>query len=433
MWAEQANQILNICMIALGIFFVTFGSNLIINFFASLIKKSQIPHSNKFTKFAVIVPARNEADVIDHICASLIKQTYPVDYFDVYFIVESKNDPTIAKIKKYAFRYFVRNNLTPDRRTKGFAIQELIQHFKDSGLYYDAYMIFDADNILSPNYIEKMNDLRQTGVEVGCGFRSFTNASENVLTLTSSYLFLQIMSVTGQARSLLYRKFPLSGTGYYVNSKIIEEAGGWIFTGMTEDTELTAYCYKNDINMRLLSTAIFYDEQSPVFRVWHNQHTRWAWGYFSENKKEVVKKGKKHYNLTPMRLKMAKIEYTVSFIPFAVLMAGFYLIMIASTVLGIIASVQGLEFDVVFYYKALYIFIGIIFGCALLATYYTIVNFRKVRFGWLSIIGIFTYWFLFIDIVFAFLDGLFDKSKRTTWKKIPHNGKITNKKVENYR
>ena len=47
-------------------------------------------------------------------------------------------------------------------------------------------------------------------------------------------------------------KLPIicGGTGYYINSDIIDEAGGWIFTGMTEDMEVTTYCEYHNIYMK---------------------------------------------------------------------------------------------------------------------------------------------------------------------------------------
>ena len=60
-----------------------------------------VPHSDKKTKFAVLVAARNESNVIENIMNSLDKQTYPREYFEAFFIVESFDDPTIEIVKKH--------------------------------------------------------------------------------------------------------------------------------------------------------------------------------------------------------------------------------------------------------------------------------------------------------------------------------------------
>ena len=131
-----------IVMIGLSWFYVA-------GLFLSMKRIKKAPHSDKYTKFAVLVPARNESEVIKNIMRALTAQTYPKEYFDVWFIVEKDDDPTIKFAGEFGFKYFVRDEMTKHRRTKGFALQECIRHFKAKGLVYDAYMIFDADNVNS--------------------------------------------------------------------------------------------------------------------------------------------------------------------------------------------------------------------------------------------------------------------------------------------
>ena len=165
-------------------------------FFLSMKRIKKAPHSDNYTKFAILIPARNESGVVGNIMVALANQTYPKEYFDVYFITEKEDDPTNEIALKHGFKVFVRDELTPQRRTKGFALQECICYFKNNNLNYDAYMIFYADNVMDLDYLEKMNDLRQTGVEVGVGYRNFTNINTNWLTSGSAILFTYMNSFT---------------------------------------------------------------------------------------------------------------------------------------------------------------------------------------------------------------------------------------------
>lgn len=47
----------------------------------------------------------------------------------------------------------------PEERTKGFALKKLFENIgEEEGIAsFDGYFIFDADNLLSENYVEKMN------------------------------------------------------------------------------------------------------------------------------------------------------------------------------------------------------------------------------------------------------------------------------------
>ena len=84
-------------------------------FLISLRKIPKVPHSDKYTKFAVLVPARNESKVIHNIIKALKAQSYPEEYFDVWFITEQENDPTNKIAIKNGFHYFVRDQLTPEK------------------------------------------------------------------------------------------------------------------------------------------------------------------------------------------------------------------------------------------------------------------------------------------------------------------------------
>lgn len=50
---------------------------------------------------------------------------------------------------------------------KGYALDFLTQHIKaDYPGGFDGYFVFDADNILAPDYIEKMNAVFSNGYEI---------------------------------------------------------------------------------------------------------------------------------------------------------------------------------------------------------------------------------------------------------------------------
>ena len=395
-------------------------------------KVNPVPHSDKFTKFAILIAARNESKVIAHILESLQKQTYPREHFEVYVIVEKDSDPTIEIVKQYGFKTFVRDQLMDGRRTKGFALQECINYLWKNELNYDAYMIFDADNILDSDYIEKMNDLRQTGVRVGLGYRNFTNANSNWLTVTSSIMFSYMNDVTGKGRSLLFHKTTLMGTGYYVDDKIIRDVGGWIFTGMTEDIQLTSYCYYHDIYMAYYPVICFYDEQSPEFKTVHTQHVRWLFGYF-ERRKFLKIAGVQHDYHSNQMQKFMNFEFSCGLIPFVIFNVVLMISALIEIIFGIIAAVTHAGvYDISFLFalagfQILLVYLGFVIPALI-----TIIrdngklNLTKKN----KVIGVLTYIFFFYDFAFAFIDGVLHPSKRKSWKKIKHTGEVTNTNIK---
>lgn len=386
------------------------------------------PHSDEKSKFAVLIAARNESNVIRNIFNSLKEQTYDPNYFDVWVIVEDEKDPTCEIAKEFGYHYFVRDQLTEQRKTKGFALQECINYFWRSNIEYDAYMIFDADNVMDNDFIEKMNDVRQTGVKVGIGYRNFTNANTNWLTIGSAIMFDYMNQITSKGRSLLFHKATLMGTGYFVDSSIIKDIGEWIFTGMTEDIQLTTYCYYHDIYMRYYPLVSFYDEQSAEAKIVHMQHLRWVYGYF-ERRTFLKKAGIKYDYHTKGMQSFMRFEFNAGLIPFVIYHVCSLLLGIAAIVIGSLAVVEGAD----------PVFIGMSFGLAglqMLLMYVSfmipaiIVLYRDNKYIKLTkgnvLKGVLTYYFYFMDFPAAIIDGFFHPEKRRTWKVVKHEGEITN-------
>ena len=399
-------------------------------FFISMKRIKKAPHSDIYTKFAVLVPARNESGVVGNIMNALNGQTYPKEYFDVWFIVERDDDPTCRIAEEHGMKVFVRDELTSKRKTKGFALQECIRYFKENNIKYDAYMIFDADNVMDADYLEKMNDVRQTGVEVAYGYRNFTNINVNWLTSCSAILFTYMNSFTGKNRTILFKKGLITGTGYYINASIIDECGGWIFTGMTEDTEITTYCYYHNINMLYYPYVNYYDEQSPSFRNNHNQHIRWIWGFF-ENRRRFMLAGNNHKATSKALNRAAIFEYKVALIPFASAVSIDFLLLIASIFLYAFSLRYSPESSslLLWQFISFAVFLYVLLIIPAIATIGH--NFNKLKMKWwMILISVLTYPLFLADLLVALAHGLFVPKARKTWTPIKHTGKIKDKRAK---
>ena len=386
------------------------------------------PHSEKKTKFAILIAARNESNVIVNIFNSLKEQTYDPKYFDVWVIVESEDDPTCKIATEYGYHYFVRDRLEDGRRTKGFALQECIDYFWRENLEYDAYMIFDADNVMDKNYIEVMNDLRQTGVQVGLGDRKFTNANENWLTVCSAIMFTYMNQITSRGRTLLFHKATLMGTGYFIDSSIIKDIGGWIFTGMTEDIQLTTFCYYHDIYMRFYPLVSFYDEQSPDYKTVHGQHLRWLFGYF-ERRKYLKVIGTHHYYHTKGMESFMRVEFNGGLFPFVIFHVLTFITMVLDIIFAILAAAHQQDPSIITLIVLNAIYSGFILyltfvipACLVMKRHGKSMQISKSK----MVLGVFTYIFFFYDFALAAIDGFFHPSKRHTWKQTAHSGTISN-------
>mgnify|MGYP000874967186 CR=1 FL=1 len=389
-------------------------------------------------KYAVLVPARNEDKVIRNCLDSLKKQDYPKDKFDVYVIIESKSDPTYRITMSYGsnFHVIVRKHLT-NRRTKGFALDEAFHYIEDNGLVYDALMIFDADNVVSPNYITIMNNTKNAGFQIATGYRNFTNATVNRVSSCSAILFSFMNNFTSNGRSRLFKKCTLTGTGYYIDYNIVKNEGGWIWNGMTEDVELTCYSYYHNISMTYNQSAVYYDEQATQYHVLHKQHVRWVWGFFA-SKKRFKQKTFDYGCNKGAKKSLAKMEYNFSIYPFVALcivellacLLGFALfisdLIIASLVEpGIWADASANPQTVFCWFLLSFFYLYFLFMLASSLTF--IIDNKRLKFsGGKIVVCIFSYLFFFMDFLLAFFDGLNHPKKRKSWDKIEHSGDVAN-------
>ena len=425
----QYDIYLNIFVLLAFLFFAILSWYYIGYFFLALQKAKKFPKGEKQYKFAILVPARNEDKVIGNLLKSLKKQDYPKDKFDVFVIVESKDDPTIKLTEKAGYKVIIRKDLI-NKRTKGYALDEAYQFIKNNNLEYDAFMIFDADNIVNSDYISLMNDVKNQGYKVGTGYRNFTNATTNWVTGCSAVLFSFMNQFTSNGRSKIFKKATLTGTGYYVDKDIVDDAGGWIWDGMTEDVEMTAYCYYHNISMIYYNFAQYFDEQSSQYRVLHKQHIRWVWGFFG-NKKPYTSRKPDYKALPKWMVWFSLFEYNISIYPFvtfcimetlAFLMS--FIIFIGGIVLACLSPAYVSQLPMFFGFAVL--FFMYIYGTFMIAAGITfIIDNKRLKFPpGKVIVSIISYMFFFMDFVFAFFDGLFHKKKRKSWDKIEHSGDV---------
>lgn len=248
-------------------------------FFKKKNKNYPVKKEIKNPKFCMIIPARNESKVIGSLLESIKNQTKPIPMEDVYVIVEEKNDPTVQITESFGSTILYRKDLSLKR--KGYALDEAFHQISKE---YDAYFIFDADNILSSTYLEEMEQTYLEGYDLGIGYRNSKNGNHNVITACSTLTFSMINTIGNNAKNKNHANVVISGTGFYITRKWISKWGGYPFHTLTEDYELYLYSIYNEMTSFYNTKAIFYDEQPITLKQSIQQRTRWIKGFFSARK-----------------------------------------------------------------------------------------------------------------------------------------------------
>ncbi len=245
-----------------------------------LFKKSKIYTAQKNHRYAVVISARNESSVIGNLIDSIKTQTYPAELIDIFVIADNCTDNTADIAREAGANVYERFNT--EQVGKGYALDWLFQiiNREHNDKNYDAYIVFDADNVLDPNFIEEMNKVFDSGYRIVTSYRNSKNYGENWITAGYSLWFLREAKFLNNARMQIGSSCAISGTGFLVSSEIIQENGGWIHHLLTEDIEFTTDSIIRGEKIGYCANAVLYDEQPSKFSQSFQQRLRWAKGFY---------------------------------------------------------------------------------------------------------------------------------------------------------
>lgn len=230
----------------------------------------------KTNKFMAIIPAHNEEAVVENLIMSLQKQDYPRDSYDIYVIADNCTDDT-AKIAKKAGA-IVYERFDSMHKTKGAALNWFLAQKIEEDAPYDAFCIFDADNIVDVNFLKNMNKKLCQGETVVQGYRDIKNPTDSWVTAGYAIFYWTMNRFYHLARYNIGLSPLINGTGFMVRFDQVKPEG-WNTKTLTEDIE---FSLKQIIRGRKLGwarDAIVYDEQPVGFKQSWSQRSRWTVGH----------------------------------------------------------------------------------------------------------------------------------------------------------
>ena len=243
-----------------------------------LFRKDKPRQARHFKRYAILIAARNEENVLPHLLDSIRAQDYPAEYITTYVIADNCTDRTAAVAAQRGARVFQRFNTA--QVGKGYALNYLLDQIRLSGELenYDAFLVFDADNLLQPDYIRQINTICDAGYEAFCGYRNTKNYGSNWLSSGYALWYLHESTHLNRSRMALGNCCAVSGSGFGFTRQLLERIGGWNFFTLTEDIEFGTWCATRGVRIGYCHDAILYDEQPTSFRVSVRQRTRWIQG-----------------------------------------------------------------------------------------------------------------------------------------------------------
>ena len=271
-------DVINIINLGLGVAFLLCYFFQLMYMVIPFVKKLPEHKETKLHKYAFLIAARNEAAVIETLIDSIRGQDYPSELFEIFVVADNCTDNTAELARGKGVTVYERENKV--ERGKGYALNYLLHKLdEDYGEdAFDAFVVFDADNVLAPNYLTEANKTFSDGYEVVTTYRNARNYGDSWVAAGSGLWFIRESKYLNGSRMRIGACPQVSGTGFVFANSIKKENGGWPFHTLTEDYEFTCHSVSKGKKFGYCEKARFYDEQVTEFMPAMKQKLRWTKG-----------------------------------------------------------------------------------------------------------------------------------------------------------
>ena len=282
---EIINIIIMLLLVVYGLYF------LITALFLFKKRKKDNIVSDKYSHFTILIPARNEEEVIKDAIQSFKRQKYPKDNYEIVVVINNTTDNTLGVCNAEGVRCILCERKI---KNKGDALKEAFDRLKKEKT--DAYIIMDADNVVNDKFLGEMNKSLNEGTLVAKSSMDI-KAKENTWVSSSYAIYFFIQSILYSIpRNNIGASCAINGTGIMIKKEVIDKYGFNVRT-ITEDLEFMTLCALNNIKIKFVEGAICYAEHPSDFKVSMIQRRRWTKGiyegfiiYFNSIIKNMIKR-----------------------------------------------------------------------------------------------------------------------------------------------
>ena len=237
--------------------------------------KSKRPASDgTMRRFAVILPAYNEGQVIRFSIGSLVNMAYPADKFDIFLVADHCTDSTVAMACSPGVT--VLEHSGPDNKPgKGRALKWACDRILAMNKH-DAFCYFDADSLAHPQFLSVMNAYLAAGEEAVQGRQLAKNTDSWLAKILAaghiiSNRFFQ------RPKYALGLSATLHGKGMCF-SRAVAEKYPWDETCLTEDIEMQMRLIRCGVRIAWAEDAVVFDEEPVTIGQYVKRTVRWTSG-----------------------------------------------------------------------------------------------------------------------------------------------------------
>jgi cellulose synthase/poly-beta-1,6-N-acetylglucosamine synthase-like glycosyltransferase len=235
------------------------------------------PHKNSI-RFALVIPAHNEALQLKSLAQSLSKLNYPRNSYEICLIADHCEDQTASIGRELGFSVFERKG--QKSRGKGQALDwffdESKNHFTDSGV--KLCVIIDADCKIHPEFLNEVAfKFKETGSKVIQSSLQIENWSDNSRTHLLAVAYSLVHGLKPTARTALHSTASLFGSGMVFTAEFLGRRG-WPAHSAVEDLELSMKLLLEGVRVEYCPSAVVYTEAAQSSDQAVSQRKRWEEG-----------------------------------------------------------------------------------------------------------------------------------------------------------
>ncbi len=240
------------------------------------------PREPFYPRVAIVIPAWNEAAVVERTIEQLLSLEYPGDRLRIYVVDDASTDETPAKVQAKAEQH--PGSVFHLRREQGgegkaHTINHGLRIIRAEG-WYEAVLVIDADVIFTPPSLRRMTrHLANDDVGAVTGYIKEGSRPGNWMNRFVSFEYVTAQAAARRAQNVLGAQACLAGGAQLLRRESLDAVGGQIDTAtLAEDTVTTLgvqLCGKRVVFEPY--AVVWAEEPREITGLW-KQRLRWGRG-----------------------------------------------------------------------------------------------------------------------------------------------------------
>lgn len=227
--------------------------------------------------YSVLVPLRDEANMVEQLVRSLGQLDYPPEKLDIVFVVEGRSSATVSAVREHL----------DDPRLSLLVVPDALPRTKPKALDYalplcrgEFVVVFDAEDRPEADQLLRIVEQFRQQSDVGCIQARLVvdNGRDGIIPALFAGEYAGLFAVLLPALTQWGFIAPLGGTSNHFRTALLRELGGWDAFNVTEDADMGVRLARRRLRCAT-SLARTYEAAPARLSPWLGQRTRWMKGW----------------------------------------------------------------------------------------------------------------------------------------------------------